>query len=88
VAVVDANVDRKDTRAVAEAYLKFAYTDEAQEIVARHFYRPSNEVVLEKHAATFPDIRLFAITEIAKDFPDAHRQFIGEGGVFDQIYAR
>jgi sulfate transport system substrate-binding protein len=88
VAVVDANVDRKNTRKAAEAYLKFAYTDEAQEIIARHFYRPSNEAVLARHAATFPSIRLFAITEIAKDFPDAHKRFIGQGGVFDQIDAK
>ncbi|MGC4087859.1 MAG: sulfate ABC transporter substrate-binding protein [Polyangiaceae bacterium] len=86
VAVVDANVDRKQTRAVAEAYLKFLYTDEGQELAAKHFYRPSNEVVLKKHAGTFPEIRLFSITEIAKDFPDAHKQFIAEGGVFDLIY--
>ncbi len=86
VAVVDANVDRKKTRAAAEAYLKFTYTDEGQEIAARHFYRPSNEAILKKHAATFPSIRLFAVTEIAKDFVDAHEQFIGEGGVFDGIY--
>jgi sulfate transport system substrate-binding protein len=88
VAVVDANADRKNTRNAAEAYLKFAYTDEAQEVIARHFYRPSNEAVLARHAATFPNIRLFAITEIAKDFPDAHKQFIGQGGVFDQIDAK
>jgi sulfate transport system substrate-binding protein len=86
VAVVDANVDRRKTRAAAEAYLRFMYTDEAQELIARHYYRPSNEAVLQRHAATFPTIRLFAITEIAKNFQDAHRQFIGEGGVFDQIY--
>jgi sulfate transport system substrate-binding protein len=86
VAVVDDNVDRKGTRAVAEAYLNYVYTDEAQEILARNFYRPINEAVLNKHAATFPDIKLFAITEIAKDFPDAHKQLIGEGGVFDRIY--
>ena len=86
VAVVDANVDRKGTRAVAEAYLKYAYTDEAQEIVATHFYRPSNEAILKKHAATFPSLKLFPITDIAKDFLDAHKQFIGEGGVFDNIY--
>ena len=54
VAVVDANVDRKKTRAAAEAYLKFLYTDEAQEIIAKHFYRPSNEAILKKHAATLP----------------------------------
>ena len=86
VAVVDDNVDRAKTREAAEAYLKYTYTDEAQEIFAKHFYRPSNEATLQKHAATFPEMRLFAITEIAKDFPDAHKQFIGEGGVFDTIY--
>jgi sulfate/thiosulfate-binding protein len=88
VAVVDANVDRKNTRNAAEAYLNFAYTDQAQEIIARHFYRPSNEAVLAEHAAKFPHIRLFAITEIAKDFSDAHKQFIGQGSVFDQIDAQ
>lgn len=86
VAVVDGNVDRRNTRAAAEAYLKFLYTDAAQEIIARHFYRPSNEAILKKHAATFPAIRLFDITEIAKSFADAHKQFIAEGGVFDSIY--
>jgi len=86
VAVVDGNVDRKSTRAAAEAYLKYAYTDEAQEIFAKHYYRPTNEAILKKHGDSFPDIKLFAITEIAKDFADAHKQFIGEGGVFDSIY--
>ena len=56
------------TRAAAEAYLKYLYTDEAQEIIAKHFYRPSNAAILKKHAATFPEIELFPITEIAKDF--------------------
>jgi sulfate transport system substrate-binding protein len=86
VAVVDENVDRKNTRAAAEAYLKYTYTDEAQEIAAKHFYRPGNEAILKKHAATFPDIKLFPVTDIAKDFPDAHKQLIAEGGVFDSIY--
>jgi sulfate transport system substrate-binding protein len=86
VAVVDANVDRRNTRAAAEAYLKFLYGDAAQEIIARHFYRPMNAAVLQKHRATFPDIRLFDITDIAKSFTDAHKQFIAEGGVFDSIY--
>lgn len=86
VAVVDETVDRKKTRAAAEAYLKYVYTDEAQEIAARHHYRPWNAAILEKHRASFPDITLFPITAIAKDFPDAHRQFIGDGGVFDAIY--
>jgi sulfate/thiosulfate-binding protein len=86
VAVVDANVDRKKTRAAAEAYLKYLYTDAAQEIVAKHFYRPASEAVLKRHAASFPALRMFSIKEIALDFPDAHKQFIAEGGVFDRIY--
>ena len=86
VAVVDANVDRRNTRAAAEAYLKFLYTDAAQEIIAKHFYRPMNAAVLAKNSATFPNIRLFDITEIAKSFADAHKQFIAEVGVFDSIY--
>jgi sulfate transport system substrate-binding protein len=86
VTVVDDNVDRKGTRHAAEAYLNYLYTDEAQEIIAKHFYRPSNEAILKKHADTFPDIKLFQVTEIASDFEDAHKQFIGNGGVFDTIY--
>jgi sulfate/thiosulfate transport system substrate-binding protein len=86
VAIVDANVDRRGTRKVAEAYLKFLYTDEGQTIIAQHFYRPFSETVLKAHAATFPAMKLFPITDIAKDFPDAHKQFVAEGGVFDSIY--
>ena len=87
VAVVDANVDRKKTRDAAEAYLKFLYTDEAQEIIAKHFYRPSNEAILqEARRDASPTSSCFPITDIAKDFPDAHKQFIGDGGVFDTIY--
>jgi sulfate/thiosulfate transport system substrate-binding protein len=86
VAVVDGNVDRRSTRAAAEAYLKYTYSDEAQEIAAKNFYRPNNEAILKKHASTFPEIKLFPVTDIAKDFTDAHKQFITEGGVFDAIY--
>ncbi|MCI0467350.1 MAG: sulfate ABC transporter substrate-binding protein [Beijerinckiaceae bacterium] len=86
VTVVDANVDRKKTREAAEAYLNYLYTDEAQEIIAKHFYRPSNRAILEKYGSILPDVKLFKITAIAKDFQDAHKQFIGDGGVFDTIY--
>jgi sulfate/thiosulfate transport system substrate-binding protein len=86
VAVVDANVDRKKTRGPAEAYLKYLYSDPGQEIIAKHYYRPGNDAVLKKHAATFPSVRLFSVKEIATDWVAAHRQLIGEGGVFDSIY--
>jgi sulfate/thiosulfate transport system substrate-binding protein len=86
VAVVDKNVDRKKTRVAAEAYLKFLYTDEAQEIVAQNFYRPSSPQVLKKHAASFPTLKLFSITEIGKGWTDVHKQLVADGGVFDTIY--
>jgi sulfate/thiosulfate-binding protein len=86
VVVVDINTSRKGTRDAAEAYLRFCYTEEAQKIIAKNFYRPTNAAVFEAHASTFPSIRLFAITDIAMDFADAHKQLIAEGGVFDTIY--
>ena len=86
VAVVDGNVDRRGTRAAAQAYLEYTYSDEAQEVIAQHYFRPANPDVLEKHAAMFPALELFAVTEIATSFQDAHAQFIAEGGVFDQIH--
>jgi len=88
VAVVDANVDRKGTRAAAEAYLRFLYTETAQETIARHFYRPIDAAVLERHAATFPAIELFPITAVARDWDDAQARFFAAGGVFDAIYQR
>lgn len=86
VAVVDANVDRKGTRAAAEAYLKFLYRDEAQEIIARHHYRPSNPEILKRHSATLPPLELFPVTAVARDWAEAQQKFFGEGKVFDQIY--
>ncbi len=86
VAVVDANVDRKGTRAAAEAYLKFLYTDEAQEVIARHFYRPINEAVRKQHAETLRAIELFPVIQVARDWDDAQQKYFAEGGVFDAIY--
>jgi sulfate transport system substrate-binding protein len=86
VAVVDQNVDRRKTRAAAEAYLRFLYTEPAQEIIARHFYRPGNAAVLARHAATFPGMKLFGVSEIGRDWADVHRQLVADDGVFDRIY--
>ncbi|MBI3854811.1 MAG: sulfate ABC transporter substrate-binding protein [Planctomycetes bacterium] len=86
VAVVDKNVDRKGTRAAAEAYLQFLYGDEAQEIIARHYYRPTNPAVLARHGQSFPELKLFGITEISAGWEDAQKRFVREGGVFDLIY--
>jgi sulfate transport system substrate-binding protein len=86
VAVVDKNVDRKGTRAAAEAYMKYLFTEEAQEIIAKHYYRPSNPNILKKYAATFPAMRLFMVTDIGKSWDDVRDKLVGDGSVFDSIY--
>lgn len=86
LAVVDKVVDEKGTRAHAEAYLKFLYTPEGQEIIAKNFYRPTDPAVLEKHKGQFPEIKLFPITAVAKDWGEAQSKFFADGGIFDGIY--
>ncbi len=86
VAVVDANAKKRGTTSAATAYLKFLYSDEGQAIIAKHFYRPSNSEVLAKNAKQFPELKLFKISEIAKDWADAQQKFFADGAIFDQIY--
>lgn len=86
VAVVDANVDRKCTRAAAEAYLKFLYTEEAQHILAKHHYRPIKESVRKQHTDELPELHLFPITAVAASWDDAQQKFFASGAVFDNIY--
>jgi sulfate transport system substrate-binding protein len=86
VAVVDSNVDRKGTRAAAEAYLNYMYTDEAQEIIAANFYRPINPEILASYSNVFRSIELFPISAVAADFDAAQTKFFAEGAIFDGIY--
>jgi len=87
VAIVDRNVDNKGTRAAAEEFIRYLYTDEAQEIIAKWGYRPSNPAILEKHKATLPPFKkLFTLKEVAGSWREAQKKFFSEGGVFDQIY--
>jgi sulfate/thiosulfate transport system substrate-binding protein len=86
VTVVDKVVDKKGTRAVAQAYLEYLYTPEGQEIVARNFYRPRLESIAAKHAARFPKIKLFTIDEVFGGWGKAQKTHFADGGVFDQIY--
>ncbi|MBL9125457.1 MAG: sulfate ABC transporter substrate-binding protein [Planctomycetaceae bacterium] len=86
VTVVDQNVDRKGSRAAAQAYLEFLYTDVAQNIIAENRYRPSNPEVLARHADKFPQLTLFEIGQIAQNWADANERFFAEGAVFDRIY--
>jgi sulfate transport system substrate-binding protein len=86
VAVVDANVDRHGTRKVAEAYLKYLYSDPGQEIAAKNFYRPLSPAVLTKYKKQFPDIKFFTITEVAGTWKEVQPKHFADHGVFDQLY--
>jgi len=88
VAVVDKVVDKRGTRKVAEAYLNFLYTDGAQEIIAKNYYRPTVEKEAKKFAAQFPAVKLFTIGDVAGDWAKAQKTHFADGGVFDQIYQK
>ena len=86
VAVVDAVVDRKKTRAVARAYLEYLYTPEGQEIAAKNHYRPRDQKVAAKYAATFAKVKLFTIDQAFGGWDNAQKTHFADGGTFDQIY--
>jgi sulfate/thiosulfate-binding protein len=86
VAVVDRVVDKRGTRKVAEAYLRFLYSKEGQEIAARDFYRPRLEEVAKKYESRFPKLNLFTVDEAFGGWTKAQATHFADGGVFDQIY--
>jgi sulfate/thiosulfate transport system substrate-binding protein len=88
VAVVDRNVDRNGTREVAEKYLQYLYTDFAQEIIAKNYYRPRSTAVAARYAAQFPQIPLVTIDDTFGGWTNAQRTHFADGGVFDQITTR
>jgi sulfate transport system substrate-binding protein len=87
VAVVDKVVDRKGTRAMAEAFLKFLYTPEAQEVIARNYYRPTDQAVAARYDSKFPKIKLVTIDDpIFGGWRATQQKHFNDGGLFDQIY--
>jgi sulfate transport system substrate-binding protein len=86
VALVDKNVDKKGTRKVATAYLNFLYTPEAQEIIARNYYRPRNPQVAAKYAGNFPKLPLFTIDKNFGGWAKAQATHFNSGGLFDQVF--
>jgi sulfate/thiosulfate-binding protein len=86
VAVVDKIVDRRGTRAIAEAYLRYLYSPEAQEIAARRHYRPRDPNVAAKYAGAFTRLALFTIDDVFGGWQKAQKTHFADGGVFDQIY--
>jgi sulfate transport system substrate-binding protein len=85
VSVVDKVVDKRGTRAVAEAYLQFLYTPEGQEIGAKHYFRPTSPDVLHAHESEFPGIETFTIQDVFGGWTKALKVHFDEGGIFDQI---
>jgi sulfate/thiosulfate transport system substrate-binding protein len=89
VSVVDRNVDRKGTRAVAEEYLKYLYTEAGQDIAGKNFYRPAiSQKAQAKYAKQFPKLNLFTIEQAFGGWAKADKDHFADGGSFDQIYTR
>lgn len=86
VAVLDTVTDKKGTKAAAEAYLKYWYTKEGQEIAARNFYRPRDADIAKKHEASFAKVDLFTIDDVFGGWTKAQSEHFADGGVFDKIY--
>lgn len=86
VAVVDSVVDKKGTRPVAEAYLKFLYSKEAQDVMGQWHYRPRDVDILKKYSADLPPLKLFTVDETFGGWAKAQNTFFADGGTFDQIY--
>jgi sulfate transport system substrate-binding protein len=87
VAMVDRITLRRKTTDVARAYLEYLYSPEAQEIIAKHYYRPRNEAVLRKYARIFPDVKMVTIAELG-GWDKVQAQHFNDGGLFDRIYTR
>jgi sulfate/thiosulfate transport system substrate-binding protein len=88
VSVVDKVVNKRNTRAVSEAYLNYLYSEEGQEIAARHYLRPKLESVVAKHKADFKAIDLFTVEDVFGGWAKAQKTHFADGGIFDQIYAK
>ena len=85
VAVVDKVVDKRGTRKVAQAYLEYLYTDEAQDIIAKNYYRPASPKAAQKYAGQFAKVNLFTIEQVG-GWTAAQKAHFADGGIFDQIY--
>jgi len=86
VSVVDRVVDKRGTRAIAQAYLEYLYTPEGQEIAAKHYYRPRLAAVAKKYAEKFAKVKLLTIDEVFGGWSKTQKIHFDDGGVFDRIY--
>ncbi|MGH8171714.1 MAG: sulfate ABC transporter substrate-binding protein [Rhodanobacteraceae bacterium] len=86
VSVVDKVVDKRGTRKIAEAYLKYLYTPQGQEIAAKDGYRPRDATIAAKYANKFPNVPLFTVDDTFGGWQKAQKAHFADGGTFDQIY--
>jgi len=86
VAIVDKVVDRRGTRAVAQAYLEYLYSSEGQEIAAKHYFRPRLASVAAKYDPGVPKLKLFTIDEVFGGWEAAQKKHFADGGMFDRLY--
>jgi len=87
VAVVERTVAKKGTADLAKAYLNYLYSDEGQEIAARHALRPRSQAVLRKYASTFKPLQLFTVQDVFGSLDEAQKVHFNDGGQFDKLYA-
>lgn len=85
---MDKYADKHGSRTIAQAYLEYLYSDEGQELAAKHYYRPRNEKIFAKHAERFPKIALFDVDDAFGGWAKAQKTHFDDGGTFDQIYVR
>jgi len=85
---VDKGTRRRGTEAVARAYLEFLYTEEAQDIIGRHFYRPTSPTAAAKYAAQFAQIELVTIDGAFGGWARAQKEHFADGAIFDQVYLK
>jgi sulfate/thiosulfate-binding protein len=86
VALIDSVVDRKGTRAVAEAYIDYLYAPEGQDIVARNFFRPSDATVAARYTEQFPPMRLFTVDAVFGGWARAQAEHFADGGIYDRLF--
>ena len=88
VAVVDKVVDKKGTRKQADAYLQYLWSEEAQRLIAKHYFRPVSAKALQNSQADFPHLKLLTVEQIAGDWANVQKKHFNDGGIFDQIYSQ
>jgi sulfate/thiosulfate transport system substrate-binding protein len=88
VALIDKVVDKRGTRAVAQAYLDYLYSPEGQDIAGRHYYRPVDAAAASKYAGQFPRLELFSIDQLFGGWAQAQKTHFADGGVFDRIVGK